>query len=599
MLLPRIFPSVSIAPSVKRGGGVLFSILIYGCALNAPVEERPQPAQANAAAAQSVSESRQAARPVGEPELPKQELTDTVLYEFLLAEIAAQRGSVGIAAQSYTDLAKRTRDPRVARRATEMAVFAHMGAAAIESARVWHETDPNSLRPLRALTGLLIGAGRFEEAYPYLGKLFESAGTNVGEAFMQVSRSLANAKDKSAAMALVQRLTDDYPKLPQAHYALAQAAANAGKRDIALDAIRLAQKLKPDWEAAVVSEARLLQSESVEAALERLSLYLRGYPNSREVRLAYARVLVADRRYGEARNEFQKLLADFPTNSDVVYAVALLSMQLSDYDAAESSLKRLLELDFADKETVLLYLGQIAEEQKNYPQALHWYGKVGQGERYLSAQIRYAQIMARQGHIEQARSHLQQLDAGNEQQRVQLILAEAQILRDAKRNQEAFDFIANALGRLPENPDLLYDYAMLAERIERFDVLESSLKKVIKLRPNHAHAYNALGYTFAERNLRLSEARELIEKALDLAPTDHFILDSMGWVLYRMGQIDESVQYLKRAFAGRADPEIAAHLGEVLWVSGKREEAKKILDEASNKHPDNETLSSTIRRLGR
>jgi len=599
MFLPSVFPSLPTAPSIKRGGVILVSMVLSGCALNAPIAERPQPAQATPAAAQQVSANKQAPSQAGqqEPELPKQELTDTVLYEFLLAEIAAQRGNVGIAAQSYADLAKRTRDPRIARRATEMAVFAHMGTAAIESARVWHETDPHSLRALRALTGLLVGAGRFDEAYPYLGKLFESAGTNAGEALMQLNRSLASAKDKSAAMALAQRLTDDYPKLPEAHYVLAQAAANAGKREVALSAIRRAEELKPDWEAAVVMEARLLQSESVEAALERLSGYLRGYPNSREVRLAYARVLVADRRYAEARNEFQKLLADFPTNSDVVYAVALLSMQLSDYDAAESSLKRLLELDFSDKETVLLYLGQIAEEQKNYPQALHWYGKVGQGERYLSAQIRYAQVMAKQGHIDQARNHLQRLDATSDQQRVQITLAEAQILRDAKRNQEAFSLVESALGRLPENPDLLYDYAMLAERIERFDVLESSLKKVIELRPNYAHAYNALGYTFAERNLRLSEARELIEKALNLAPTDYFIIDSMGWVLYRLGKIEESVKYLKRAFAGRADPEIAAHLGEVLWVSGKREEAKKILDEAANKHPDNETLNSTIRRL--
>jgi len=600
MLPPRVFP-VSIAPSVKRGAAVVVAMALSGCALNAPRTEAPRAAPATAAVAQKASERPRTSRPTEERELelPKQELTNSVLYEFLLAEIAAQRGNIGIAAQSYGDLAKRTRDPRVARRATELAVFAHMGTAAIESARVWHETDPHSLRPLRALTGLLVGAGRFDEAYPYLGKLLESAGENAGDAFMQLNRSLVSAKDKSAAMALVRRLTDDYPKLPQAHYALAQAAANAGQSEVALSEIRRAQELKPDWEAAVVMEARLLQPGSVEAALDRLSRYLQRYPNSRDVRLAYARALVADRRFAEARNEFQKLLADFPANSDVVYAVALLSMQLSDYDAAETSLKRLLELDFADKETVLLYLGQIAEEQKNYPQALLWYGKVGQGERYLTSQIRYAQAMAKQGRIEQARGRLQKLDATDDQQRVQLTLAEAQILRDAKRNQEAFALVENALGRLPENPDLLYDYAMLAEKIERFDVLEASLKKVIQLRPNHAHAYNALGYTFAERNLRLAEARELIEKALNLAPTDYFIIDSMGWVLYRLGQIEESVKYLKRAFAGRADPEIAAHLGEVLWVSGKREEAEKILGEAANKHPDNETLNNTIRRLKR
>ena len=574
-----------------------------GCALQAPKDGSPQSAQSAPQSTPALAD-KIAAKPHAspaarepEPELPKQELTDTILYAFLLAEIAAQRGNIGLAAQAYSDLSKRTRDPRIARRATELAVFARMGNAAIESATVWHETAPASRRPLQALTGLLVSAGRFEEAYPYLRKLLESAGGNAGERFMQLNRTLAGAKDKAAALALVQRLTDDYPKIAQARYALAQAAANAGQSEVALREIRRAQELKPDWEAAVLLEARLLQSSSVAAAIERLSRYLQRYPNSREVRLAYARALVADRRFAEARSEFQKLLADFPANTDVIYAVALLSLQLSDYGTAESSLKRLLELDFADKETVQLYLGQIAEEQKNYPEALRWYGEVGHGEKYLLAQIRSAQVMARQGLIDQARAHLRQLSASGDQQRVQLVLAEAQILRGAKRNQEAFALVERALEGLPENPDLLYDYAMLAEKIERYDVLESSLKKVIELRPDHAHAYNALGYTFAERNLRLAEARALIEKALNLAPSDFFIIDSMGWVLFRMGHIEESVKFLQKAFAGRADPEIAAHLAEVLWVSGKRAEAEKILREAAIKDPGNELLNETIRRL--
>ena len=603
MLQSRVSPSSSRS-AARRCAAILVALAmaLAGCAAQrAQAPQSEQTLQAAPAVAEPVPGPVSLPARDPEPVLPNQDLSDTVLYEFLLAEIAAQRGNVGLAAQAYADLAKRTRDPRIARRATEISVFARMGNAAIESARVWHETEPNSQRPLQALSGLLVSAGRFDEALPYIRKQLAAAGGGAGESFMRLNRTLANAKDKSAALVLVQRLIEDYPQLAQARFALAQAAAAADQRELALKEIRRAQELKPDWEAAVLLEAQLLQSGSGSgaASLERLSRYLQRYPNSREVRLAYARALVADRRYAEARIEFQKLIADFPANTDVIYAVALLSLQLSDYGPAESNLRRLLELDYADKAIVQLYLGQIAEEQKNYPEALRRYGEVDHGEQYLPAQIRYAQVLARQGRLAEARAHLQQLSASGNQQRVQLVLAEAQILRDANQSKEAFTLVERALEGLPENPDLLYDYAMLAEKIERFDVLESSLMRLIELRPDHAHAYNALGFTLADRNLRLTEARELIEKALKLAPEDFFIIDSMGWVLYRMGNLEESVKYLQRAFSGRADPEIAAHLAEVLWASGKRAEAEKILGDAVQKHPGNETLNATIQRLKR
>jgi len=185
----------------------------------------------------------------------------------------------------------------------------------------------------------------------------------------------------------------------------------------------------------------------------------------------------------------------------------------------------------------------------------------------------------------------------NSQERIQLILAEAQLLRDANQTKAAFDLVGQALDRVPNNPDLLYDYAMLAEKVDRVDILESSLRKLIEIRPEHAHAYNALGYSLADRNERLPEAQELIEKALKLAPDDSFIIDSMGWVLYRRGQLKDSLNYLRRAYAGRPDPEIAAHLGEVLWALGERSEAERVWGDASKEAPDNETLVNTIKRL--
>jgi tetratricopeptide (TPR) repeat protein len=529
--------------------------------------------------------------------LPLQELTDAVLYEFLLAEIAGQRGNVGLSAQAYFDLAKRTRDPRIARRATEVSILARMNNVALESARIWYETDPRSTRAAQVLAGLLLGSGQLEEAYPHLRSMLAAPGANPAETFLQLVRSLANIRDKAAGLRLMQQLGADHAALPQAHLAIAQAALAAEREDIAFEEVRKAQALRPDWEAAVLFEAQMLQKKSNLDAINRLARHLERYPNSRDIRMNYARALVTEQRFADARAEFQKLLADYPANTDVIYAVALLALQSNEIAVAEANLRRLLELDYRDKNGVRMYLGQIAEEQSNFSDALRWYDEVEAGEQYLPAQIRYAQVLAKQGGLDKARRHLQQLAEQNSGQKVPLVLAEAQLLREANEVQEAFQLLGKALEAQPENPEILYDYAMLAERIDRVDILESSMRKVIAARPDHAHAYNALGYSLADRNVRLDEALQLIEMALKLAPQDSFIIDSMGWVLYRMGQNAQAVQYLRQAFAGRPDAEIAAHLGEVLWVSGEREEAEKIWKDASQKFPKNDSLTNTLKRF--
>jgi tetratricopeptide (TPR) repeat protein len=531
--------------------------------------------------------------------LPKQELTEKLLYEYLLAEIAGQRGSVNLSAETYVDLAKRTRDPRIARRATEIALYAHMNDAAIEAAGIWHETEPGSMRALQALAGLQVAAGRYDEAFPNLKALLASAASEPAGGFTQLVRTLANAKDRHAALELVRKLASDHPRLPEAHLAVARAALAAGEDRVALEESRKARGLRPDWETAVLLEAQLLQQTSVDQAAASLADYLQKHPAARESRLAYARLLVVQKRFAEARVEFQKLMVGDAEGGETTFAVALLSLQLKDYDAAEKYLKSLLDGQYRDKDAVRLYLGQIAEERKDLAQALRWYGEVGEGEQYVQAQIRYAQVLSRQGKLGEARARLQQAAAANSEQRVQLTLAEAQILREANRPKEAFDLVGRALDRLPNNPELLYDYAMLAEKIERIDILETSLRKLIEIRPENAHAYNALGYSLAERNQRLPEARQLIETALRLSPEDSFIIDSMGWVLYRMGDLKDALGYLRRAYAGRPDPEIAAHLGEVLWVLDQRDEAVRVWDGASRESPDNETLVNTIKRLKR
>jgi tetratricopeptide (TPR) repeat protein len=575
--------------------------LLSGACAQKPVQEQAKP-PAEAPIKQGERDPHEfhaAAAPAAapKPELPNLELTEAMLYEYLLAEIAGQRGSVGLAAQAYADLAKRTRDPRIAKRAAEVALYARMPGAAIDAAKIWYETEPSSMQALQTLTSLLINGKRHEEALPYLQRLFVADGSNAADGFLQLSRLLANSQDKALNLKLVQQLAEPYPQLAQAHFAVAQAAIAAEQAELALTGIRAASRLKPDWDLPVLLEAQLLQRQSNASALKRLAAFLERYPKSREVRMSYARVLVAERLLAEARVEFQTLSKDFPDNVDVVFAVGVLSLQLQDYALAEANFKRLLLLPFRDKNTARMYLGQIAEEQKNYPEALRWYDEVTGGEQHFRAQIRHALVLSKQGQLDAARAYLRQIGASSDQARVQLLLTEAQLLRDANRPREAFDLIGNALERTPDQPELLYDYAMLAEKLDRVDLLETNLKKLISLQPDHAHAYNALGYSLADRNLRLPEAQQLIEKAQQLAPDDPFITDSMGWVMYRMGKHQQALEFLRKAYAARPDAEIAAHLGEVLWVAGEQREAEKIWIEAVKKTPDNEALNSTIKRF--
>jgi tetratricopeptide (TPR) repeat protein len=534
-----------------------------------------------------------------ETDLPKQDLTGETVYEFLLAEIAGQRGNAALAAQAYADLARKTKDPRVAERATQIALEARMPEAAVESAKAWADAAPDSTRALGAAASLLVNVNRVEEAQPYLKRILAASGDNRGDGFMQLNRLLGSNPDKGASLEAIQSLAAPYPDLAQARFAVAAAAANAGQDELALKEIREASRLKPDWELAALYEAQLLQKKSNAAASERLAQYLKLYPKSREARLAYARTLVADKKYPEARGEFERLVKDYPDNTDVVFSIAVLSMQLEDWTTADTNLKRLLDLGYRDRNTVRFYLGQVSEEEKRFPDALKWYSEVTRGEQYMPAQIRSAQVILKQGDLEGARKYLQQVNAQSNEQRVQLILAEAQLLRDAKREKEAFGVVDEALEKLPNSPELLYDHAMLAEKIDRVDVLESSLRKLIRIKPDHAHAYNALGYTLADRNQRLDEAQELIDTALKLSPDDAFIMDSMGWVLYRKGKAEDGLKYLQHAYSLRPDAEIAAHLGEVLWVLGRRDEARKVWDEALKKTPDNDVLIKTVHRFGK
>jgi tetratricopeptide (TPR) repeat protein len=567
---------------------------LAACAQQLPREETGAPGADGAQALPKVMTAQPEARKLP---LPAVELSEELLYKLMLAEVAVQRGQPHVAVPAYLELARETLDPRIAQRATEVAWNARFQSAALEAATIWLQVDPKSTRARQIIAALLVNQEKLDEAQPHLEKWLAADRENIGPSFLQLSALLARHKDKPGVLQLMRGLAAQYPDVPEARLAVAEAAWNAKNERLSLDEARAALELRPDWEIAALFTAQVLQRRSDEEAIQYLGAYLESHPKARDARLNYARLLVNVKRYPEARQQFDVLVKEYPQNAEVSMAVALLAVQANDYDAAEAQLKRVLELDYKDPDAARLYLGQVNEERKRFDEALKWYLSVNRGGQYINAQARYAGVLAKQGKLAEARQHLQQVSAHSSRERVQLTQAEAQLLREANAYEEAFDVLGQALEKMPNAPDLLYDHAMAAEKVDRIDVVEASLRKLIKIRPDHAHAYNALGYTFADRNQRVEEAHDLIQTALKLAPDDPFIQDSMGWVLYRMGRNEESLDYLQRAYKQRPDAEIAAHLGEVLWALGRREEARRIWGGALKDHPKNEALQKTVERF--
>ncbi len=565
---------------------VLLPLVLGACAQTAkrpPVAAAPTEAPAEAA-------------PPRAPQLPEIELTRQITYQLLLGEVAAQRGELGLSASAYMDLAQSTRDPRIAKRAAEISAFSRQNDIALQATQLWLELDPESVQARQMLTGLLVNANRPQELEPQLASLLAQEGNQIGESLLRLNRVLGRLSDKTEVLAMVDRLTEPYLHYPEAWFARSQAAMQAREPKRALADATKAHDMRPEWEPGLLLKAQATAESDPHAATRLMGDYLKKYPQARDVRLQYARSLVAERNFPEARKQFENILGGAPNNPDVVFAVGVLAMQMQDYAGAQTYFKRLLTLRYQDMNLIKLYLGQLAEELKQPDEALDWYRQVGQGDHYLGAQGRYVLLLSRTGRLDEARAHLRELAARPGGDKARSALMEFQLLRDANRVEEGYAVLEEALVAQPDNAELLYETAMIAERQNRIEVAEQRLRRVIEVKPDHAHAYNALGYSLADRNIRLDEAQALIAKGLELAPDDPFILDSMGWVLFRRGDLNGALTYLERAFAIRPDPEIAAHLGEVQWLLGRREDAEKLWRTVAAQHPDNAALESTIKR---
>ncbi len=537
-----------------------------------------------------------------------------VFYRLLVGDIALQRGEPAVAARAYLEAARATADPALARRATEIALMTRQRPAIEQAAKLWQELDPTAERPAQIIAAVASGnLSRLQDESPEselrarLERFLADAavsGAGVGEPFLQINRVFGHQSDKAAVFRLVVELAKPYPGSAEAQFAIAMAGLNTGLTDpavatAAMAAADRALALKPDWDRAVLLKAELLGKSSASRAITYLEAALAKSPQSRPLKIALAQHLIEQKRFGDARAIYRSVLAGDPSQRELQFGAAVLSVQMKDWDAAETDLQALQRAGYGEAGQVEFYLAQVAEERGNLDQAIARYRDVPDGERAWLAKLRIALIMGKQGKRDEARRFLAELPAVTIEQRVQVRQTEAQLYRDANDHVGALAILDQGLAELPESTDLVYDRAMVLEKLDRIDDAEQALRRLVEMKPDDAHALNALGYTLVDRTRRVDEGFQLIERAHRLAPADPFILDSMGWALYRMGRLDEAEQYLARAFAERPDPEIAAHWGEVLWAKGQQQRAKDIWQSQLRTTPDHPLLLETVRRHSR
>jgi tetratricopeptide (TPR) repeat protein len=537
-------------------------------------------------------------------------LTAELFYEVLIGELTARSGDPGSGYALVLDAARRSRDGKLFQRAVEIALQSRSGDAALAAARAWKDSLPESREARRFELQILIALNRISETVEPLRAELAATPTAERPFLMNViARNYARATDKKLASSIVeQALADDLKNPATAGAAWATVGRlrlAAGDTSGALDAAQKGQQADPSSDAPAALALELIDPGQP-LAEPMVKRYLDGPKALPEMRMAYARVLVEGRRYADASTQLAALTSSRPELPEPWLLLGSLQSQARQDAAAETSLKRYVELADTQSDAdarnrgltqAYLVLSQLAERRKDFKGAEHWLGRIDSTDDLVGAQTRRAALLARQGKMPQARELVRSLPERTEDEKKQKFLAEVQLLRDAKQYQAAYDMLAQASSAAPEDTDLIYDRAMVAEKMNRLDEMERLLRRLIELKPDNQNAYNALGYSLADRKVRLEEARTLIQKAVQLAPEDPFIADSLGWVEFRLGNTDEAMRILEAAYKRRPDPEIAAHLGEVLWVKGQRDRALSIWKEASLVDADNETLQETLKRL--
>ena len=542
----------------------------------------------------------------------KSALDSELFYQLLLGELNSRDGEPGVGYSLILDAARKTNDPRLYQRAVEIALKARSGESALKAARDWKLALPNSREANRYVLQILIGMNRVGETMEALKQ--EVSTTDLKDraaALASIPRLFTRTTDKKLAATTVEHALASYLSAPgfgsAAWTSIGHMRLDAGDTAGAMDAARKAQAIDPKSSSPVLLALSMMGPKTPQAEVF-VQQFLDRHSQP-ELRMAYAKALLEAQRYAQAQVQLQAITHEQPDFLQAWLILGALELQDGKFADAEQSLKRYVELALAKPEDAVhaestpglaqayLSLAQIAEQRKDFVQAEDWLKRINNADDQLNAQLRRAALLARQGKLNEALELIHRQTTRTPADARLKVTTEALLLRESKQFQAAYDLLAEATTRNPEDSELVYDMAMVAEKLDKFEEMERLLRRVIAAKPDYQHAYNALGYSLAERKIRLDEAKQLILKALELAPGDPFILDSLGWVEFRSGNLTEASRILEGAFKDKPDAEIAAHLGEVMWAAGKRKEAISIWKQGLKINPENETLLETLKHL--
>jgi tetratricopeptide (TPR) repeat protein len=546
-------------------------------------------------------------------ELPEVTLTSGMLYRILAAEISYQRGQYVAAGSTMLELARETGDRRLAKRAIEFYLAGGSLPGALEAARAWVRVSPDDPEAVSTELALAAAAGQTSGLATALRKRIDEA-QDKSSAIGQSVAVLSRMPDKRAALDILDRAVNESKgrNLLAAHLALSDMAQAAGDAPRALAEARLGLAVSPRSEEAAMRVFEYGMAVDPEKALKDARSFVTAHPASRRLRLLIAGQLAERGDYDASLAELQSMARRSPEDFDLIFMQAQVAYRAKRLDQARALLDQFVSIQTqrqtaaaagsTDAPAALadayLLLARIAEDQGRLDDAIVQLGKIEEHATRYTSRMRQAALRARQGKVDEALAIIDAANPGDDEELALGVLTSAQILRDAGRPADAIRRLKAAEAELPESVEIKYELAMLYERENKLAEAEKLLREVIAIDPGHAHSYNALGYALADRNVRLPEALELITRAMEIAPEDPFIMDSMGWIKFRMGDLNAAQDFLTRAYRKRPEADIAAHLGEVLWMLGQKDEARAIWKEGAARDPNNATLLETTRRFG-
>ncbi len=574
--------------------------LLSACATTVPQGDSTVAANSSVTEAQTSDKVVEVVpQPLPEPvEIQYGNFDEDVLTRVIIAEMAGQRGYNQKALEDYLALARETNDINIIRRASRIASFMRDVPAAIETSNLWLAKEPESQEALRTLAFQMATLGRYREAMTHMRKLL-ALGYNID--FRLITNRTAVDNDAElfldALIADLQELKTLYPENQSVKLGLAHLHhQNSQAEEAYMEVSTLTDALNDNPEVVLLEVELLEILERTEQARERLQEALKNNSNHKELRFQYARKLIDDQRYSDARDQFAIIVEQYPDDYDMLYSLALLSMEINLFSEARQYFEIMVEnaqrLDDAH-----YYLGFISVQENKNDEAIKHFFNVNGGGNFLQAQRSLTELMIRAGRYREVRSRLQNVRFRNPDYNIALLSMEANVLMDEGQMDEAGRVLNNAVGAFPNNIQLLFLRSVYSQEINDLALMEEDLRRIIQLNPNNPVAYNSLGYTLADRTDRFNEAYELIKRAFELAPNDAAIIDSLGWVQYRLGMYEEAIENLDRAYELFPDHEVAAHLGEVLWVTGERTQARSIWRKALESQPNSEFIRSTMERL--